>query len=319
LPGESAQTATDNNTTEGKEVFISHQARLDCLAVIKPLHKLTKLVQKHRGASTAVLAGNTRFNLQVDDLQLKVQRLFIALDHVIQNRQNPPLACEQLKKLHNDWLTIKYGWPEDQVIENFEFHSHLLNQLQKHSWQTVRSLFIDIELPNSPGLTQPISSHSDFIDFSLREIPEMVELLAKLRGLSTHCSVTGTCDPHHQVRLQYLTRQIRLRQSELSKRAKIFGRAIHLMAPNIPYLIAYEIKLNNLLQLIEQFILVDAGSLVSGQEAAHDAKNEANQVTSEELFELASTIIGIYAGVSDQAINALEHGVKQEVDAWLDC
>jgi hypothetical protein len=91
------------------------------------------------------------------------------------------------------------------------------------------------------------------------------------------------------------------------------------MAPNIPYLIAYEIKLNNLLQLIEQFILVDAGSLVSGQEAAHDAKNEANQVTSEELFELASTIIGIYAGVSDQAINALEHGVKQEVDAWLDC
>lgn len=167
-----------------------------CITAIKLLCQLTKAVQHHRGASMAYLGGEQFFMPQIEQLQENIHTILVLLKDTVNSEA---LTAEDLENLQDNWNTILMGWQHDQFMHNFEFHSHVVDELKKLLRQCRQSLIPD---------TDHRQHFVHLLRFLLDNLFDNIESMAKLRGLSTNAAVVKACGQDAHTRISFLLKEV---------------------------------------------------------------------------------------------------------------
>ncbi|MGH1439590.1 MAG: hypothetical protein ACRBBR_05735 [Cellvibrionaceae bacterium] len=281
--------------------------RLRVLTLMEQVNHLCRGVQRHRGFSMGLLAGNKSFLRDFDLLQQQMNRR-IQLIAAFANLNKSLLTHMDIERLHYAWNTIRDNWQEDSVLENFEFHSHFVDQLLV----IMSRLTEKVRQPYSLEIRQLVSNvkqnetnrdklYPDLLYFSHRKLPRFIEFLGKVRALSVHSAAVGFCDKEHQRKLYYLLNCIEQEREVLFELTAALQMNLIDRLPSLLTIKTYEYKLDFLLEKISQEIL--AVSVVAIKE--------------EEVFSLVTDIIDIYWRVVDDSLSLLNIWQNEDLEQWL--
>lgn len=210
--------------------FAAFRQREAALSALQQTLRLVADIQQHRGSSMAILAGNRDFEPRLAMLQAKVRQRLAYLDQsrdhngfisdsVVSNGvissgivSNGFISNESWQAILLEWQAVSEGWRDDTVLPNFELHSHLVEKLLQLMRAGGKWLFeSDMVFKSAIVKCLDIS----VLSFAFQTLPQHIELLAKLRGLSTHAVAMGSCDNDHRVRIDYLLQLAKREQVNL--------------------------------------------------------------------------------------------------------
>jgi hypothetical protein len=307
FPAPSASTDT--------EVFVHfcelYRQRQDALNLIKQLVQMIKAVQRHRGMSMALLGGNTLFRDEFERLQHQLERRLMSLQTFAAHTDNLLSEREQ-ENLHSAWVTISRDWQHDSVIDNYELHCHLIEQLlgmlaslAKQLEQPVSNLVnnhSDVAVVNVDGGAYPNRfRHLEILHFSMRLMPSVVEQIGRIRALSTYAAAMGHCDSHHDGKLRYVIQCTRVNNEKLRHQAKRLEGILESDIGLLSQLKSYEIKLMFLLNMVESDVL----------------NNGKITTDSNRLFSVATDIIDVYLKVIEDGIQLVIRWNEEDIETWL--
>lgn len=285
--------------------------RLDALSLVKQLNHMVKAVQRHRGMSMGLLGGNALFREEFLRLQNQIAGR-LELFNTFTTRAAHLLPQRDLENLHSAWLTISHDWQEDSVIDNYELHCHLIEQLlamiaalAKQMEQPIAAVLASNSEPTKIYAANAVYPNRfkqlEVLHFSTRLMPSVAEQIGRIRALATYTSALGFCDTDYASKLRYAIQCTRVNNEKLRNQAKRMEGILEKDSPLLSQLKSYEIKLTFLLNMIEQDILSE------------------EQVTadSNKLFELATDIIDMYLNSVDEGTVLIERWHNDEVENWI--
>lgn len=307
-----ADTAPETGTNDAIfERFSSlYRQRQDTFALIRQLVQLIKAAQRHRGMSMALLGGNRMFRADFDRLQLQLERRLLVLQAFAANSQM--LSERERENLHSAWVTISHDWQQDSVIDNYELHCHLIEQLLG----IVASLSRALEQPVSTLVGQPEAGtetepeeaglpnrvqHLEMLHFSTRMMPAVVEQIGRIRALASYAAALGHCDSHHDGKLRYVIQNTRVNNEKLRHQTRRLDGLIGDKFTPLGQLKSYELKLMFLLNMVETDVLT-GGQI---------------QADSNRIFSVATDIIDVYLQVVESGIQLLSHWQENDLEYWL--
>ncbi len=299
--------------------ILDYLKQLNALVLIRMLNPLIIACQQHRGASTVLLQGNGSFQPLVDALQTEIQKRIHALK-TINHEYGHPIAERALAEIALEWEVLAQEWSRDTVITNFDFHSHFIEKLLGFMWDItqkagyffaptvgVASAEFNLDGSGVPIAPRKVSSitgarikksdHHAVVTIVIRDIPELIETMAKVRGLATHATVIGHCDRDHQLRLGTLLVELNHQKEKLIKSLRPLQ---HYMLSGMPALVdtlLHEHKLNQLLDLVNQEILGRSNITLE----------------SHQLFNFVTGIIEIYCAVIEQGIILIQRNNERAI------
>lgn len=302
-----------------------YQQRLDALTLTKQLIHMIKAVQRHRGMSMGALGGNALFRAELTQLQMQLERR-LELVQAFAAHSLTLLNARERENLSHAWLTISRDWQQDAVVDNYELHCHLIEQLLS----MVAALGKQLELPTSHALynvspnvrvnyTEPGSSDTSYaraesgaypnrfkylevLHFSTRLMPAVAEQIGRIRALSTYASALGYCDKDVTSKLRYAIQCTRVNNEKLRHQSKRLESLLDKDLTLLPQLKSYEIKLDFLLTMVENDVV-----------NPHQINTDSHR-----LFVLASDIIDMYLKVVDEGVQLLTHWHEQDIELWLE-
>jgi hypothetical protein len=287
-----------------------HQ-RLDALTLAKQLIHMIKAVQRHRGMSMGTLGGNEQFREELARLQVQLERRLELLE-AFSERSTELLSPRDKENLSNAWLTISRDWQEDAVIDNYELHCHLIEQLLS----MVAALGKQLELPTSqsmPEITEEKIIHAEetvypnrfkyleVLHFSTRLMPAVAEQIGRIRALATYASAMGYCDKDFASKLRYVIQCTRVNNEKLRHQTKRLESLLDSDLSMLSQLKSYEIKLEFLLTMVESDVV-----------NAHQINTDSSR-----LFILATDIIDVYLKVVDEGVHLLTQWHEQDIEVWV--
>ena len=289
-----------------------YHRRLDALTLIKQLIHMIKAVQRHRGMTMGMLGGNLSFRDELVSLQVQQERRLHLLQAFAARAGNLLNERDQ-DNLNTAWLTISHDWQQDTVIDNYELHCHLIEQLLsmvatlgKQLEQPTSSLMTEL---SSPRLVQADGSsapnrfkHLEVLHFSTRLMPAVAEQLGRIRALATYAAAVGVCDKDYAGKLRYVIQCTRVNNEKLRHQSKRLEGLLDNELGLLSQLKSYEIKLEFLLSIVEADVL-----------AAHSINADSSR-----FFSLATDIIDVYLQVVEDGIDLLARWHEQDIDHWVE-
>jgi hypothetical protein len=308
-------TLRKDDTSEAEPVDIAeicsrYSDRLTALSLIKQVSHLVQAIQLHRGLGMSLIAGYEQFSTDFSGLQVQVRRRMRLLSAFAS--QSPHILAEaEIHKLNSAWAVIERGWQEDSVLENFEYHSHFIEQLL----QLLMGLARYIERPvaddfaaleDAKGVQNPVSGKSNIntvglLVFVCNQLPGLVESIAKIRGLSTLATSRTTISELESSKLKYFMQNSRVQHEKVRLQADRLLDVTRDQIKSLPLIKAYEFKLMFLLTTIEKEVL-SAPSI---------------QMNSRQLFDLATEIIDVYWQVVDEGTSLLYQWQEEMLERWF--
>jgi hypothetical protein len=153
-----------------------YRQRQDALTLALQIVRMIKAVQRHRGMSMALLGGNPLFRDDFTGLQQQLERRLHALQALAAS--STLLTEREQSHLHSAWLTISRNWQQDSVIDNYELHGHLIEQLlvmlATLSRALEKPLMLHGEGREPAAILQDNPSrfrHLEVLHFTLRQMP----------------------------------------------------------------------------------------------------------------------------------------------------
>lgn len=284
----------------------AYRRRQDALSLIKQLTQMTKAVQRHRGMSMAQLAGSQLFHQDFDLLQRQLERRLTSLE--VFAAHTGLLSRRDKENLHNAWRTIRADWQGDHVLDNFELHSHFIEQLQamiaglaKLLECSVSAMAAGAPLRERSEMYPKRVAQIEMLDFAARQVIAMAEQIARIRGLATYAAVKGFGDDHHDRKLRYAVFSTRAANQKLRHQTERLEVLLASALPSLSTIKLYELKLMFLLNTVEEDIL-------SGKTITTNSYN---------LFKLATEIIDVYLHVVDDAMDLASRWNDEDLEGWL--
>lgn len=297
----------------------AYNERLLALTMIKQLMHLCRDTQKHRGLGMGLLAGNDHFAERFELLQQQMARRVVLLS-AFANKPENPINASDIDKIVNAWETIRAGWHDDSVLENFQFHSHFIEQLllmvmriaeclrepltQVLASATVSSVNTEGEITS----VQPVAYHKphqqilhdELLLFICRKVPNIIEYAGKLRALSTHAATVGYAIDEHDKKLNYVCQCIKTNKIEVLDQAQQLNTQLGHQIPSLLVMKTYEFKLDAFIDKMNNNVI--------GQKKI--------TVSSDDLFAKATEIIDVYWRVVDDGLDVLHRLQEQELEQW---
>lgn len=287
-----------------------HQ-RLDALTLAKQLIHMIKAVQRHRGMTMGTLGGNQQFRDDLSHLQVQLERR-LELLQAFSARSSALLSPRDQENLSNAWLTISRDWQEDAVIDNYELHCHLIEQLLS----MVAALGKQLEQPTSQSMPDAVEpkvvlnddalypnrfKYLEVLHFVTRLMPAVAEQIGRIRALSTYASALGYCDKDFASKLRYVIQCTRVNNEKLRHQTKRLEGLLDTDLSLLGQLKSYEIKLEFLLSMVESDVV-----------NAHQINTDSSR-----LFSLATDIIDVYLRVVDEGVQLLTQWHEQDIEVWV--
>ncbi|HEY7774617.1 MAG TPA: lytic murein transglycosylase [Marinagarivorans sp.] len=293
------------------ELFCNQfRSQRDAIVLLRQLHHMSKAVQRHRGMSMALLAGNKMFEGDFAILQRQVERRLATLE-MFAAAGGDLLSERDQQNLHNAWNTISADWQNDDVIDNFELHSHFIEQLHNMIAELARK----VERPVSAAMVEDhgadianidssypkVFKQIELLNFIAKQTPEMVEQLARMRGLATYAAAKGECEYYLDRKLRFALQCVRTQHEKLRLQAERMHTVLEGALPSVSYIKTYELKLMFLLNTVEMDVL-------SGAEITS---------SSHQLFKLATEIIDVYLKVAEDGFDVIAKWHDEDLEMWL--
>ncbi len=261
----------------------------------------------------SLIAGYLEFEADFIQLQAQVGRRMKALQAFSQQANNL-LSENELDKLSAAWSTIERDWQDDSVMENFEYHSHFIEQLLQLMMNLARLLetpvaaeFARVSVQASEKVaanTEPRKhqfSQVGLLVFVCNQLPSLVESVAKIRGLSTLAATRGHQDELETSKLQYFIQGARVQHEKVRSQADRLLEVTRDSIRSLPMIKAYEFKLSFLISTVEKEIL----------------EPKRISMNSRQLFDLATEIIDVYLKVVDEGLSLLLHWQEESLESWF--
>lgn len=301
-------------TSQFEDCCQLYHQRLGSLALIKQLNQLIEAVQKHRGLSMALLAGDDAFAEEFSTLQQSLDRR-IAMLRAFAVHSGNLLNRAEREKIDAAWLTLRSDWQDDTVIDNFELHSHFIDQLLSQMTRLGRHLErpmyeclqdssenLSPEFAVAPGVNSfRVVLQLGLLAFVCKLMPDMIELIAKIRGLATHAMVAGECSELFADKLRFLLRCARAQREKLGMGMGRMTDEVRDEIPSLPMIKTYDLKLMYMLDKVEHEVLAST-------QIATDQHS---------FFALGSDIIGVYVDVVNQGLDLLQRWHEEQLEEWL--
>lgn len=292
------------NIVEMESVTGVYRQRHSIIILIRLLNRLVTAVQRHRGVSLALLAGDGLFVEDVAHVQAEINKRMWVLKNSCSHYDD--LVPEHIREnIQQSWHTVCHDWEEDALLENFEYHSFLIEQLLQVSADLTRRLGEPMAAEcglKDETLSKVANPLSDWVlSLVSRGIPQLVEHLAKIRGLATHSAVVGECDEEQEKKLRYWLQCAEQENRELIRQIDTMDNSIKNSWKSLSDLKNYELKLAFFLNTISK-------DIIYGDCSRSDARS---------LFILGTEIIGAYVEGVDGGINLLHRVLETEMESWL--
>ncbi len=291
------------------EVCALYQVRELTVNLLYQMHYLVKDVQRHRGISMGLLAGNRVLEGDLSELQCQVARRLEVI-HAFAGMTDGVFNQRDRDSVQFAWGTIRDNWQDDKLSENFELHSYFIEQLFHVSSMLAKS----IEVPMLNSLDEcmggdafsvgEVSRHTkqvELVSFACVALPTMIETIAKIRGLASFSAAVGRAEYEHDRKLRFLLQCAREQNEMIHQRAQRLHEVLK-GDFNIKYVIGeLEIKFVHLMALVDKDVL-------SGK-AIHSSSSQ--------LFGLATSIVDRYWGIVDDGLGILRRWQIDDVESWI--
>ena len=280
--------------------------RHNVVTLIKQIHHMISAVQLHRGMSMSLLAGNTLFQADIERLQQELENR-LAIIEVFVNQTEGILSSHDKEKLQQAWLTIRHDWHDDTLLDNFELQSHFIEQLMAMIGTLAQRLLeplpnngtgIEIEVEKVyPSTFRTL----ELLNFLSPQFIQLIELLAKIRGLSTHAASAGRVEYMQDRKLRYLVQCAKEHNERSRHQAKRLGTLWGNQLSSLSDIATSEMKVLFLFNTVEMDIL-------GGTEIAME---------SHQLFKLASEIIDTYFKILEDGWDVIRCQLDKDMEAWI--
>lgn len=273
-----------------------HQLR--SITIIRHLFPVIVTSQQHRGAKLALLEGDEFFRERVGDLQQEIQHRLLALN-VLNREMMLPVDAPSLEALLHEWDIVK-SWSGGPSLENYNLHSHFIEQQMKLLWQIAESTrcFIAVSGNESMAAASLATTDDLLIRFILHETPELIELIARIRGLASYALALGRCDEEQQAKLEYMLTLL----NQKKEKFRVLSRQLQkYVLHDVPALIELQIQDVRIIQLVQ---MVNKTILASDEIHGEDHS----------IFSLATNIIDSQTEIVKQGLDYIQTKVHQQFD-----
>ncbi|BFM08504.1 hypothetical protein [Halioxenophilus aromaticivorans] len=286
-----------------------YSERILALNLIKQISHLCRAIQRHRGLGMSLIAGYQEFETDFLSLQQQVSRRMQVLE-VFSKQSTNLLTDGQIEKLLAAWSIIERDWQNDSVMENFEYHSHFIEQLLQMMMTLARLL----ERPAASAFPDAIVSSSANVEhkrqqfnlvgllvFVCNQLPSLVEQVAKIRGLATLSATRGKLGGLEDSKLRYFIQNTRVQHEKVRNQSDRLLEQIKDDIRSLPLIKAYEFKLMFLINTVEKEIL----------------EPQVITMDSRQVFNLATEIIDVYLKVVDEGLSLLQRRQEDSLEDWF--
>src|SRR5690606_10823977 len=149
LPSGSEMKNAQEQGTPATQLFHAHTLRIAQHDLLVTILVLSRFIQRHRGATLALLGGDKSFRTQIQALQQQINTQLEFIDCLNQTAAIS-IGDSDWKQLSLGWLTIIKDWENDAIHHSFEFHSHLLELLLRIARQLSEAVLHQPPLADMP-------------------------------------------------------------------------------------------------------------------------------------------------------------------------
>lgn len=303
----------DNNTMNAQtntslpvKLYQGHALRIAQLDLLVTILVLSRFIQRHRGATLAMLGGDKSFRPQVVTLQQQIgtQLEFLECQNITAGLA---IGDNDWKQLTLGWLTIIKDWENDAIHHSFEFHSHLLELILRVARQLSESILYQPPLQDMPealrnrvekSFLEPLRNLNQTC---VIELYELVEYLARIRGMGTHMAAVGHADNDFDARVAFWLQEFRYRKDRFDQNLQVLPSAYLPFLPALRALPNLNMKLNYFINLL--------GHEMTAQRSI--------KIPSHKLFLMGTEIIDGYLNVKDQANSVIREQLYQMTQVCL--
>lgn len=176
---------------------------LEGLVLIEPVSRTVQMIQRHRGVSAALLAGNETMKDKRAAREREAAAAFTAMEEVL-----PPglTSSEGFRLLKADWGRLREEGLHWTLDENFAAHTRLVAQIQslESSVADEYALTLDGELATFY-----------LIDTSVNRLPHVLEHLGQLRAYGTGILAGKQITARQEIKLNNLIAELDSSLNEL--------------------------------------------------------------------------------------------------------
>lgn len=269
----------------------NQQTRLRALDLIKSLYEQVRVIQQHRAATNGALAGNPFFETRTGPLAREVNARFKELSR--QKQCVESISDDVLwQEIELAWQTVHQQWRQDDVIENFELHSHLVKQILQ---------YIGLLGDRAEELIETHFQYQALGHYVFHDLPWFIELLGQIRALGTSAAISGRIEKPIEMRLRFLMGQLLNQQEVVRQQAqKLSKEALDITSSLIDALLCQP-KLERLTGLVHH-------DLLSGKKIV---------TTADEFYSLATAIIDAHYKVMNEGLRLLRLSMDKRIQAWV--
>ncbi|MEY8205121.1 MAG: nitrate- and nitrite sensing domain-containing protein [Bermanella sp.] len=283
--------ATQTDISPLAALHQNQQLRLKALDLVKALFEQVRVVQQHRAATNGALAGNPFFESKARLLAREVNARFRELERALK-LTHELFDGQQWSEICSAWQTVHLQWRQDEVIENFELHSHLVRQMLRYIAGIGRQ---------AEDLIQTNFQHKALSQYVFEVLPCFIELVGQIRALGTSACASGKMDGGSEMRLKYLMTQLLTQKGKVNEQAKGLSKeALEITGSLIDALLC-EPKLERLSQMVQQDLLT-AGDI---------------NTSADDIFTLSTAVIDAHFNVMNEGLRLLRLNMDKRMQAWV--
>ena len=284
-------------------------AREDALLLIDQLNQLMKSVQRHRGISMGILAGNSEFKEEFSDLQYQLERRLATLEAFA--RANQLLTERDKTNLSLAWETIRNNWEGDNLHDNFELHSHFIEQLLgmivELAQKTEESLFQQLALAGNFSASDESfgdkrsTQQAKIIRFVCGDLPDLIEQVARIRGTAAYGAAVQNLEGLDERKIRYWVSSLQEYADTFRGKAELLKSELGDIMPKLGLVKQNELRLLQFLNTVETLVFLGKG----GREGAR------------RLFNMATDVIEVYWEVVNEGLAVVTDWHRQEMENWI--
>ncbi len=265
--------------------------QVNSLGVIRYLNLLIIACQQYRGAGVALLGGDNAFFDRINLLHKQIEwhmRHITALNeqyHYVINR-------DDWGRIVSQWKELKTTSDSCSVLEYFDLHSQFIGRLIGLIWSISMDAHYYLKVPKESRSQKTYidgqnREHHILIEVTMRLMPSLVEIIARIRGMSTHVAVLRACDTEHLAILTRLLQQLNAERDKLTSSTRSLSYDTLIRMPVLAEILLYDHKLDQLQQILKRDVMK------SGEVA----------LESQSLFDFSTSVIDVYCKVMEEGIH----------------